>query len=253
MQRSRQTLEQADAVTFISSYMKKSILEVAPDCATHLHSIPNGVDCAALSAKVLETPNVAVKNHLQPDSFIFFLGRLHHRKGVDVLFKAFQLAAEKNSNLKLVIAGEGEELATLRTQAEQTSVADRIHFLGTVRGVDKLWLLQNALGLVLPTRTRETFGLVLLESMACGKPVIGTKLGGILDLVKHGENGFLVAPDDVKDLADALAEIQKPALGESLSRNCIATAHRYDWPQVAKEYLFLFEKLLAEKRSAAPR
>ncbi|MEO6183808.1 MAG: glycosyltransferase family 4 protein [Verrucomicrobiota bacterium] len=246
MKRCRQALEQADAVTFISSYMRKSILEVAPNCDPHLHSIPNGVDCGALTEKIPPPSAMAEQHILRTDSFVLFLGRLHQRKGVDVLIKAFERAAEQNPVLRLVIAGEGEEQVALREQAGQSRVVDRIHFLGTVQGPNKLWLLQNACCLVLPTRTRETFGLVLLEAMACGKPVIATRLGGILDLVKEGQNGLLVNPDDVDDLARALIEIGKPALHQALSKNCLATARQYDWPQVASQYLALFKSLLVK-------
>jgi glycosyltransferase involved in cell wall biosynthesis len=87
MKRSRQTLEQADAVTFISSYMKKSILEVAPACAPHLRFVPNGVDVMALTEKITETPAVAKHHKLKPDSFVLFLGRLNNRKGVDIMIE----------------------------------------------------------------------------------------------------------------------------------------------------------------------
>lgn len=249
MKRSKQTLEQADAVTFISSYMQKAILEVAPDCATHLHSIPNGVDFAALTRKICGTPTVANRHSLKPDSFVLFLGRLHNRKGVDVLIKAFQRVAGSNPNASLVIAGDGTEISLLRSQSERTGIANRIHFAGSVRGADRLWLLQNCLCLVLPTRTRETFGLVLLEAMANRKPVIGTRLGGILDLIEENQNGFLVQPNDVNDLARALVKIlSDPELRAQMGNRAAEKALLYDWPKVARQYLTLFEELLKKSR-----
>ncbi len=249
MKRCRETLEQADAVTCISSYMKKSIQEVAPDCAAHLHSIPNGVDCAALTAKVFETPGVAQRNKLKPDSFILFLGRLHRRKGVEVLIKAFHQVAKKNPDTQLVVAGDGDEMISLRAQTQQNGVANRIHFVGAVQGVDKLWLLQNAVCLVLPTPTRETFGLVLLEAMTNGKPVIGTKLGGILDLIEENQNGFLVQPGDADDLAQAIEKMFSDSRRrQEMGLAAVEKAKLYDWPVVAQKYIALFESLLEKKR-----
>lgn len=245
MKRCRQTLNQADAVTSISSYMTKSILEVAPECGVTLHSIPNGVDCAKLGEKVLDPPPVATRNDLKPDCFALFLGRLHRRKGVEVLLQAFHLAAEKSPALRLVIAGDGEEMEILRSQAEQTGLADRIHFVGGVQGADKIWLLQNTQFLVLPTPTRETFGLVLLEAMANSKPVIGTNLGGIRDLIDHGKNGLLVQPGETVELAQAMEKLSADsALRAEMGRNAAEKARLYDWPVVTKKYISLFENLL---------
>jgi glycosyltransferase involved in cell wall biosynthesis len=249
MKRSRRTLEQADAVTFISSYMKKSILEVAPACAPHLRFVPNGVDVMALTEKITETPAVAKHHKLQPDSFVLFLGRLHNRKGVDILIESFRHVSRTNPGANLVIAGDGNEIATVRSQTEQSGISNRIHLVGSMQGADKLWLLQNCMCLVLPTRTRETFGLVLLEAMACGKPVIATRLGGILDLVDEDQNGLFVKPDDANDLAHALEQIiANPQTRRRLGSRSFQKAKQFDWPQVASKYLALFSEVLAQKR-----
>ncbi|MEO6035850.1 MAG: glycosyltransferase family 4 protein [Verrucomicrobiota bacterium] len=250
MKRSRETLEGANAVTFISSYMRKMILEIAPDCEPRLVGIPNGVDCAMLRERISPAPSFVAHHGLMANAFFLFLGRLHRRKGVDNLIKAFCLTAAKNPELRLAIAGSGDEMAALQAQANATNYSARIHLLGAMQGGEKLWLLQNALCLVLPTRTRETFGLVLLESMACGKPVIATRTGGVLNLVEENQNGLLVGLDDPEGLAAAMDKIAgTPAIRERMVLLCLTTAEAFDWPAVAGKYLALFEKLLGKTRS----
>ena len=248
MSRIRQALEQADAVTIMSGYIRERVGILAPGCAGRMHEISNGVDCAALATPVERTPEIAARWSAIPNPYLLFLGRLHRRKGVDVLIDAFLHAAARIPDAHLVIAGEGAEMEPLREQAGRSGSASRIHFVGMVQGADKLWLLQNALGVVLPTRTWEGMPIVVLEAMACARPVIGTDVGGIRDLVVPGQTGLLVKPQDATDLAEALVTLasQGPAW-EQMSRNARAKAADYDWPVIARRYLSLFAELTGKR------
>jgi len=246
MDRIRQTLGECDAVTAISQYMRERALAIAPECAAKLHDIPNGVDVADLSAPVADPAEVFEQFPVLKDStFALFLGRLHPRKGVDVLIKAFAQAANEVGDARLIIAGDGREREALTELARSTPASSRIHFLGSVRGVAKRWVLHNAACVVAPTRTWEGMPVVVLESLACGRPVIGTNVGGIVDLVRSGETGEIVEPEDVGGLAKALGDLlNDPVRQSKLSAGAIASIGKYDWRVVAEQYLALFRQLL---------
>jgi glycosyltransferase involved in cell wall biosynthesis len=245
MDRIRQTLLQCDAVTAISQYMRQRALAIAPECASHLHDIPNGVDIADLSIPVADAAEVFQQFPFLKDArFALFLGRLHPRKGVDVLIKAFAQIAGQIGSAQLIIAGDGRDRQALQALAQSTSATDRIHFLGPVRGVIKRWLLHQATCLVAPTRTWEGMPVVVLEALACGRPVIGTNVGGIVDLVRADENGLIVEPEDVPGLAAALANLlNDPDRIARLGAGAKRSIGPYDWHVVAEQYLALFRQL----------
>lgn len=253
MQQIRETLAQCAAVTAISHYMRERALAINPACKTHLHDIPNGVDITQLSTPVSNPPALFNKYPiLARKKFILFMGRLHHRKGIDVLVKAFQHAADELGEVDLLIAGSGRELQSLKALAAQKK-SKRIHFLGPVSGDAKRWLLQNALCLVAPTRTWEGMPVVVLEAQACGLPVIGTNVGGIVDLVHPNQNGLLVEPEDVSGLATGLRQlVPNESKLTSLSCGARQSIQRYDWAVVAGEYLNLFNSLLTASPDSGP-
>lgn len=231
--RIRQTLRQVDAATAMSIYMTERMLAIEPNCQKNIRDIPNGVDCRAYTAPATRSPQLPELR----SPYVLFLGRLHRRKGVDTLIEAFPA----NAGVDLVIVGDGNERDALVRQAH----GKPIRFLGAIVGSDKYWLLQNALFVVTPTRTWESFCLVVVEAMCCAKPVIGTEVGGISDLIQPGQNGLLVPPEDPKALAAALQQLltDKP-LRRRLGEMAFKTSRRFDWPVVAAQFTSLFEGLM---------
>jgi glycosyltransferase involved in cell wall biosynthesis len=244
MDRIRQTLRDCTAVTNISRYMRERALAIEPACKPRLHDIPNGVDLAALRAPLAD-PNASPFPALQRVPFALFLGRFHPRKGIDVLIRAFGKAAGELGDARLVIAGRGREEESLKELAKKTPGHDRIDFVGPVHGVAKQWLLQNAAVVVAPTRTWEGMPVVVLEALGCGRPVIGTNVGGIVDLIQPDQNGLLVEPEDADGLAAALNELlNDPDRRARLSRGAIESVAPYDWGIVARQYVELYRELI---------
>jgi glycosyltransferase involved in cell wall biosynthesis len=245
MDRIRQTLREANAVTNISRYMRERALAIEPACLPHLHDIPNGVDLKAMRAVAIDAGANPFPS-LADVPFALFLGRFHPRKGIDVLIRAFG-KTDPSSKFRLVIAGRGREEEALKTLAAGNARADGIDFVGPVGGDAKQWLLQNAAFVVAPTRTWEGMPVVVLEALACGRPVIGTRVGGIVDLITDDQNGLLVKPDDDEDLAVALKQLMSdPARCERLSRGALESIGRYDWSIVGKQYVELYQRLLRD-------
>jgi glycosyltransferase involved in cell wall biosynthesis len=198
----RRIVDSSDAVTVISSYTGERLREYAPSARTV--TIPFGA--AAVNRTSSSTP---VKARREPgDPFeLLFVGRLVRRKGVDVLLRAISFLSDPR--LRVRIVGGGPEKPALQEQATRLGIRERVTFEGVVDSdrIDAVFTRSDAL--VLPaivTETGETEGLgvVLIEAMGYGKPVIATSAGGIVDVVSDGETGLLVPPGDAPALADAI-------------------------------------------------
>ncbi|MEJ5246812.1 MAG: glycosyltransferase [Caldilinea sp.] len=137
---------------------------------------------------------------------VLFVGRLRHYKGVDVLIDA---AARLSASAHFLIVGVGPLAAALQHQAQRNGVADRVHFLGELSDEAVTALYHAADVFALPSTNRaETFGIVQLEAMACGLPVICTELGtGTSYVNQHGVTGLVVPPQNPEALAAALRQL----------------------------------------------
>jgi glycosyltransferase involved in cell wall biosynthesis len=225
--------------------------------------IPNGVD---LQPFTTPTPRPArLDPSIQPGQYVLFLGRLKHRKGLDVLLEAMALVPPRapgselrnghSSNqpipVQLVVAGDGQENMSLQAQAFRLGLSARIRFVSVVFGSDKTYLLQNALATVLPSRLADAGPLAVLESFAAGVPVIGTRVPGLEDLIEEGNTGWLVPPESPAALAQALARVlTDPQLPRTLSEHVRRRVQDFSWPVVAHRHLQLYETLLAGQKAA---
>ena len=153
-------------------------------------------------------------------------GRLAAEKGVDRVVDAFRLTrAALGERVRLVIAGAGPEEAAIRQAA-----GEGVHFLGYLdreRALPELYASCDAF--VFASLT-ETLGLVVLEAMASGLPVIAAPAGGVADHLRHGVNGLAYPGGDVEELAKAMIRLaQQPQLAHRLAEGARATAERLDW------------------------
>ena len=142
---------------------------------------------------------------------VLFVGRLVPRKAVDVLLRAFKLAAAGRAELELDVVGDGPEMENLVSLSKELRLSDSVRFLGSLRGPPLFDEFSKADILVLPSRTTENdaegFGTVFIEAAMFGTPGIGTRTGGIPEAVVDGETGILVPQDDVVALAHAMSRL----------------------------------------------
>jgi glycosyltransferase involved in cell wall biosynthesis len=184
-------------------------------------------------------------------SYLLFLGRLDPRKGIDVLLEAMSLIRDR-TNLDLVVAGRGPEGPALEAACTRLGLENRVHFVGQTTGQNKLWLLQNGLATIVPSRTWEAFGVVAVESLAAGRPVIASQLPGLADLVQHGRTGLLVPPESPENLAEAIAQVSRsPGLADEWGRAAKRFSQAFDWRNIAQQHLDLFRELIAGERRPA--
>nr|WP_281069975.1 glycosyltransferase family 4 protein [Pelomicrobium methylotrophicum] len=169
------------------------------------------------------------------------VGRLDQEKGFDLLLRAFAASEFARAGARLVILGEGPERRALETLAQELSIAERILLPGVVRDPET-WMARCT-AFVLPSRY-EGFPNVLLEAMAMGCPVIAADCdSGPREIIKHGENGLLVPPEDVDALAQALDRLWRDAaLRARLGAAAVEVRERFSKERV----LALWEQMIEE-------
>lgn len=141
--------------------------------------------------------------------YIFFLGHPFHRKGVDILIKAFLKISPQFPDQKLKIVGHCHGREKERQHYREIAQGNpNVEILEPVFFDQAIGLFQNCTFFVLPSRS-EAMGRVLIEAMACGKALVGSRVGGIPDLIKDGENGFLFESENVDDLAEKMRLLLK--------------------------------------------
>jgi glycosyltransferase involved in cell wall biosynthesis len=170
------------------------------------------------------------------------LARLDPRKGIRILLDAMQHLLPDYPDTLLLVGGAGEDQETLVRQALALGIADRVVFVGPVQ--DPYDFYRRLDVFVLPSLD-EGFGLVLLEAMATGVPVIGTRVGGVPEILTHGVNGWLVEPGDPVALAAGIRTLwADPSLRRQVAEEGRRTAVHFDATKAAAELQAEYERMV---------
>ena len=247
----RWSIESADAVTAIST---ATAAAVARYTSREVPVIP-------FSAAVSDGPRSdgAVAEIRPPERAapvrLLFVGRLVERKGVHILIRALARVRER-VNATLTVIGEGPESASLRAEARRAGVAGSVHFSGRVDDDVLREAYRTSDIFVLPAVVdakgdTEGLGVVLLEALEFGLPLIASDAGGIPDIVRHGETGLLVPPGDAGALADAIGRvIEDPAAArERVERGKAHMREHFGLPQVIDRLVHRYEQAVAARRA----
>ena len=196
--------------------------------------IPNGVDVAAMASAPL------LDGYPRPAKTVLFLGRYDEpRKGMAVLVEALPRLVERVPGLQVLIVGRGNE-DELREKVG--GLAGHLRFLGLVDDAAKASAMRSADVYCAPHLGGESFGIVLVEAMAAGTPVVASDLHAFRQVLRDGEAGRLVAVDDSAALADGLIAVLEDAkLAKRYAEAGAAAVRRYDWPVVANQIMRVYE------------
>ncbi|PDV99087.1 glycosyltransferase family 4 protein [Candidatus Chloroploca asiatica] len=249
----RLTLRSAARVLFSSDdYGRAShIRPLLHGREAYIGALPNGVD-----VKMFQPGDGGeLREHLglTPDEKMILLvaglDRAHYFKGVEVLLTAL---ASLPPNVRAVIVGDGDLRPVYETSAADLGLAERVHFAGRVSDAELPGYYRAADLAVLPSTTMgEAFGLVLVEALACGTPVIASDLPGVRTVVTHGDDGLLVPPGDATTLAKALDALlcdtkRRQAMGVQGRAKVIAN---YAWPMIGTRLEQIYAEVLGGYRS----
>jgi len=215
----RRFLESAARIHFTAESELAQATRWIPAAGDRCSIVPLIVDLTAFQH--LPGPEPALAKYPAIDSgkrSILFLSRLHPKKGIEFLIEAAAMLANNSDSFQVLIAGPGDPsyVESLRQLVAKHALADRIHFLGMVRGADKLSLFQLADVFVLPTH-QENFGVVLVEALASGTPVVTTRGTDIWQELQTA--GALIAARTAESLAAAIGPLlEDPRRGHALGR-----------------------------------
>ena len=178
---------------------------------------------------------------------ILFLGTLGPHKGPDILVKAMPRIIKDVPDAELVFAGEGMMRDELEMLSKKICVEKNVRFAGFVEESMKPLYYKAADIFALPsTMSTESFGIVNLEAMASGLPIVASRIGGVPDLVKDGENGFLVPPKDSEALAEAIIYLlENEDVREKMGQNGRDKVKDYSWDRIAKETEKVYYEVLS--------
>ena len=176
------------------------------------------------------------------------VGTLSYQKRVELTVRAVALLKERYADVSLVIVGQGDQREKLESLCAQLGLTQNVRFTGQCANATVLEEMARSEIFIMPS-VNEGFGIVYIEAMASGCVTIGTQGEGIADLIRHGENGYLVVPDSVDSIVETVAHCFENA--EEASR--VAMQGREDandltWENNAAQYVRLFEGLLVEKK-----
>lgn len=234
-------LRTADAVTACSAQTLRE--------AEQMFDIPTGRRGSVVfnGVELAEFVDVRESGGPTDEPYVFALGRHVREKGFDVLIRAMAML-DPQLSVRLVLAGDGERRSELEALAITEGVADRVVFVGrTDRPATARWFVGSRC-FVLPSR-HEPFGIVNVEAMASGAPVVATRVGGVPEIVEHERTALLVAPEDPAALAAAIERVLRdPELAARLSAAGRAAAEGFDWTAIAGQYRDIYRRVLASRR-----
>ena len=215
----KKVLKNADGVFAVSNALKQAIVATGvPGMEEKVKLSWNSVDIDKFHPD--DNDSFKKEHNLIDKPVVIFVGNLIKRKNVASLIKAKKIA---NSDYYLVIVGDGPLESNLKKQVEEENVSDVI-FTGARDDVEKI--IPSADLLVLPPFS-ESFGLVLIEALACGKPVIGSNVGGITEIITD-DVGLLVDPNDVSSISEAIDKlVNDEELRQKLSSNARNRAKKF--------------------------
>jgi len=171
------------------------------------------------------------------DPRILTTARLHKYKGLGYLVQAMKVVTEKLPQARLYVLGRGPEEGTLKAQVTGLNLEKHVVFLEKTVPNYEMPHLYSECDIYVQPSVVEPYGIAVLEAMSCGKPVIGTRVGGMLDTIVDGMTGFLVAPRDPSQLAHAIVELSDTGVRHSMGTNARRRiVETFDWMVIAGRY-----------------
>ncbi len=203
--------------------------------------IPNGVDVDRFQRAV------PVARWQDGTRNILFVGRFEPRKGTLDMLKAYRLLRKTGCVCRLLLVGSGPQEREARRYVATRRLRD-VEFLGRVSDDEKAQLFRTADVFVAPATGRESFGIVLLEAMAAGAPIVASDIHGYKGVVRRGREALLVPPRDPKAVGISVARLLSDGdLAERMSSAGVARAEEYSWPRVTAKveeyYRFVIRRL----------
>ncbi len=245
----RWLIDESDRIIVNSNYMWKELVSVFNIDINKLTIINNGVELKKFDDIALDhifRQNYAARN----EKIVFFVGRLVNEKGVHVLLNSIPRILANYNDVKFIIAGKGPSLNNLIELSRRLNIDKKVYFTGFVSEEVLLKLYKCSDIAVFPS-TYEPFGIVALEGMVAGIPVVVSDAGGLNEIVNHTEDGMKFYSENSDSLADSILELLKnPGLSEMIKNNALQKVHRlYNWDNISNTVLDEYKRVISQYMS----
>ena len=240
----KKVLVASDFVHVVSNYLKVMVLKFGTP-KNKIRVIPNGVDTNVFSPRARDLTKGFRDRFRVNGPLIISISRLVPKNGLETLIRSFKEVLRKFPDAKLMLVGKGYLENELRKLSSILGIENSVIFCGYIpHNVIPSYLASANVFVRVPVS--EGFGIAFIESMACGVPVIGSKIGGIVDIINHGKNGMLVDPNDVKATSEAIIKILSDnQLAQKLALNGRKTVlSKFNWEGVYGLIKSSYEKLV---------
>jgi glycosyltransferase involved in cell wall biosynthesis len=239
---------EASQVIAVSAWMKSEVVARFKLPPEKVVEIPNGVDVSKY-AKPVDVQATRTKWKVLPgEKLITAVGRLTSQKGFDDLIRAYPEIRKSVPGSRLLVMGEGYMREELETLAENVRVKGTTTFAGFVSDSDVIDAIKSSDVIAIPSRF-EPFGIIALEAMAGGTPIVVSKVGGLAEIVEDAVDGLEVEPNNPSSLAKATVRLlSDQALASQLAARGMDKAKSYNWDSSASKTAKVYEKALSETR-----
>ena len=230
-------LKSADLIVTCSEQLKTEMISLNHKCSNHVMCIHNGIDVGLLANA--RCSNSIIDSKLRQRGYILNVATYEFKKGQDVLINAFFKISNLFPNIDMVIIGRPAESShTLKVLIDSLALGHRVWLYENVPHDKILAFFQKAMIFALPSRY-EPFGIVILEAGLFSIPVVATKVGGIPEILTHGQTGRLCDADDVEGLAGELTYLlenpdERAKIGQNLHQH---VAESFTWEQAYLKYM----------------
>ncbi len=227
------SLRNADTIVTVSHELARAIAACTRGTEAKLTVVYNGIELETFRS-AFDATNVS--RPMKPNRIAICVSSFDLKKGVDILLHAFAEVAPKMLDVKLLIVGEsGDDDDALMALADQLGVSSRVEWRRNVSEKEVAAFLAAADVFVLPSRN-EGFPLALLEAGAAGLPVVATRVGGVPELISHGDNGLLVAPEDPAAMAAALQRLLDDPASAQMGARLRQAVELFTWNATYRGY-----------------
>lgn len=239
-------IRNSDMITVNSTYMRRQLESLAPDCSAKIRVIPMGIDLA----KFQECNALDMKTMHKASHIVLSVGRLIDWKGTVYLINAMPEVLRHYPDTLLLIAGSGPEQEILIQRVQELGLENRVTFSGIVLNEELSSYYHSADVFILPSINKdgktEALGVVLLEAMASCCPVIGSNVGGIPDIIVDGETGFLVPEQRPDVLADRIIQLlSDDKLKEKFRKNGFSRVqNHFSWDSISFRFSEVFSQVM---------
>ena len=236
-----------------SNYMKSELQRLFGLPYEKINVVPNGVNLNLYNG-VEKDYNFRRQYAADNEKIILYVGRLVYEKGIQNLIAAMPKVLNGYHDSKLIIAGKGGMIDELRDEVRRLNIENKVYFTGylNLNQVTKMYKCADVA--VFPS-TYEPFGVVALEGMLSGTPVVVSDVGGLNEIVQHRENGMKSYAGNPNSIADSILELlYNPGLGAEVSRAAKAKVKaQYNWNKIAQDTHFIYQKAICQTMAEKQR